>query len=154
MKKSVFVVLTALMIVCAVPVMAERVAAKRVAADAMIAPMANCPLVAGDAYVNVNFNTTETDIAKVKTVVDSKTAEAEALAKEAGLTEIELQSSNYSINVNSNSGNCTDATRTFQVYGGFNYKVKPADKAPDFVVKLAEKGYNSSLSTSSSRQCQ
>lgn len=111
----------------------------------------NCPFVE-TASINISFNSMETDLSKISTIMAEKTAQVEALSKEAGLTKFSLQSSNYSIN--SNAGNCNATTGQFQFYGNVSFTVEPADKAAAFLAAVAEKGLTANMSMNSYRQCQ
>jgi hypothetical protein len=110
----------------------------------------------GDGYVYVNFNATETDLAKVKPMMDTRVEEITALATEAGVTGLELNSLSY--NVNSSGGDGCGAvspgTKAFQVYGNINFRVTPADQAGGMMALLVEKGYNASFNVNLNRQCQ
>lgn len=110
----------------------------------------------GDAYVYVNFNNNETDLTKVKSMMDTRIEEVKALATAAGVTEVELHSLNYNVNSNGGGDGCgmSQGSKTFQVYGNLNFKVTPTDQASALMVALVEKGYNANFNVNMNRQCQ
>jgi hypothetical protein len=130
-------------------------------------PVSNCPITE-TAQVNISFNYRETDLHNIKSTMDKKTADIQALAQKAGVQTLEVQSSNYSANTY-NSG-CSNRTleeagsdsnakptapgQQYQVNGNLSFNVIPGNKAPDLMALLAEKGYTVSFSVNSYRRCQ
>ncbi len=129
-------------------------------ADRMATPSApngqQCELKE-DGNFNVNFNLTETDVAKIKPMIDAKLQEVTAEAEKMKDVKIELQSMNYSANSNNNGGGCNGGSAgpsNYQVYGNFSLKVTPASKASALMEVFAAKGYNTSFNVNAYRQCQ
>jgi uncharacterized protein YggE len=156
-----FAIVVVLMLSVCMPAQADE--ARAVAAKPAPAGGApDCPMH-DDTTVNVSFNNNnEKDISVVKALVDRKTAEVQAIAKEAGVTSLDLQSMNYSINANgNNSGGCSasedsaaPANMNYQVYGNLNFKIQPADKGTAFLEMLVKKGFNANLNVNTYKQCQ
>jgi hypothetical protein len=134
---------------------AEAVATKAVLAD-RIAPQQQpqkCRMVS-NGTINVNFNEITADISKVESTLDEKVKAIEALAPEAGVKKLEMQSMNYNANSRNNGGGCGESGDTgFQANGNVNFNVKPSSAAPAFAAQLAKKGYNSSFNVNKYRQC-
>jgi hypothetical protein len=109
----------------------------------------------GQGFVNVNISGKESDILKIRPMMDAKIAEIETLAAEGKLGKVQLQSVNYSVNSNS-SGGCGDsqADRTYQVYGNLNFEITPSEQASALAALLVEKGHNASFNVNMNRQCQ
>ncbi len=139
--------------------------AERVANDAAVgalskvaAPVSgneDCPMK-GEKSININFNSTETDLPNIDKVMEGKVAAVKALATEAGATSFDVQSMNYSISVNtSGTPSCAEAgvDKTYQFYGSANFKVEPVEKTAAVMSKIAAKGYNASMSANEYRQC-
>ena len=106
-----------------------------------------------DSNISVNFNLTETDLGKAQAALAGKMKEAQDFAPQAGITEIYIQSSNYSISSNSSGGCGGNANKTYQVYGNMTFKITPESKAADFATLLDQNGYNVNLNGNSYRQC-
>ncbi len=117
----------------------------------------SCPLVE-TSQINVNFNSQETDLSKINTIMDDKLKSIESLAKKAGLDKFEMQSMNYNLYVN-NSGGCNiiasdgNTNSVYQLNGNISFTALPASKATDLMVELNKKGYGGSLSVNKYRQC-
>lgn len=126
--------------------------AKEVVSRLEAMPEKECPFNETSS-INVSFNSTETELSQLKTIMATKISQIEAYAKDKGITKIELQNSSYSISTNS-SGNCDDAAANFQFYGNASFNVEPADKGAEFMSYLVEKGITANLSMNSYRQCQ
>lgn len=107
------------------------------------------------AQVGVNFNNVESNVSTVKSSMDQKIAAITALAKEAGINTVELQSSNYSAYANNNSGGCpSPENMQIQISGNASFDVKPPEKAGDFMNLLIAKGYMANFNVNSYKQCE
>jgi len=137
-----------------VPALAENVTSdSRITYTTQTAP---CPMTE-NAQVNVNFNSQETDLAQIKTIMNDKLKEIEALAKEAGVEQFDLQSMNYSIYAN-NPGGCNCSSEggvhlMYQLSGNMSFNTQPSGKATDLMILLNKKGYTSGLNVNMFRQC-
>lgn len=116
----------------------------------------SCPMVE-NTQININFNSRQTDLTQIKSLMDDKLKEAEALANKAGIDKFELQSMNYNIYANNSGGcNCSNEANKNSVYqlnGNMSFIVEPSEKAIDFMVLLNEKGYTSGLNVNKYRRC-
>jgi uncharacterized protein YggE len=104
--------------------------------------------------VSITFNSTESDLTKIAPMMDQKTKEVEALAKESGIDKLDFQSSNYSIYTNNNGSCGASSSNTYQYNGSVSFNITPAAKATDFMVLLTQKGYSANVNVSSYKQCQ
>ncbi len=110
------------------------------------------------ATVSLNFTGTETDITKVKTLVEGRLEEIKAIAKEVGADSVDMQ--NYSYNTYNNNassdrcGGSPAAPASFQYSGNLSLTIKPGDKAAALAAALSAKGMNASLNVNAYRQCQ
>ena len=153
MKIKILMV-AALLYIGLVPASAkEAIADSRIAYDTPAAP---CPMT-DNSQVSINFNSQETDLTQVKTIMNNRLKEIEALAKEAGVDKFEMQSMSYNIYENNPSG-CNCATEAgkhsmYQLSGSMSFNVLPSEKAADLMVLLNKKGYTSGLNVSMYRQC-
>ncbi len=151
MKKMVFAAI--LCLIMTVPAWAEdKVAVARTSASGGKAQ--ECPM-RKDNSVNINFNANETDISKLSAMMDAKANEVKTIAKDSGVTEIEMQNMNYSVNTSGGGGNCNqgEAPKIYQVYGNLSFKFQPEEKAAGFLAALDKAGYNFSMNSSMYRQC-
>jgi hypothetical protein len=161
MKNIIYAVMILGIFVAASTANAERVAAKIAApvggVGAGLQPTAakECPFVES-ATVSVNFNSTETDMTKIVTIMSSKIDAIKMLAADKAMDKFELQSSNYSVSTNNNgNSNCNAQTGLqFQFYGSASFVVSPANKAAELTAYLVEKGFQASVNVNSYRQCQ
>lgn len=110
------------------------------------------------ANVGFNFNGTESDPLQIKAKIDKKIDDARALAKEAGVETLEVQSYNYSVYANNASGGCCEGDCAgsgsgYQMNGSVNFTVKPAAKAGGFAALLSQKGFNANFNVNAYNQC-
>ena len=127
-----------------------------VARSTFNADFAACPMTE-DTQININFNSEETDLSQVNTIMDNKLKEIEDLAKAAGVEDIEMQSMNYNIYVNNPGGcNCptdADKQKIYRLNGNMNFKVQPSEKALELLVQLNNKGYAGGMNVNKYRRC-
>lgn len=115
-----------------------------IAMDRAAAPGIGC--MTETASININYNSVESDVSVIKEKVKTKAAEIEKLFKDAGLSKVEMQSTNYSISPT--YGNTNTA---FNYSGSMNFNLQPSDKATDLLAELIKKGYQASVNVSSYR---
>ena len=84
--------------------------------------------------------------------MDAKIDEVLALAKQAQLKKIEVQS--YSYNVYPVSNGVPGPDLPYQYSGNVSFAVEPCAKASDLMALLAAKGYSANLNVNAYRQCQ
>ncbi len=118
---------------------------------------ASCPMTE-NSQINVSFNSQETDLSKIKSQMESRLKSIEALAKQAGVDQFEMQSMNYNIYANSSGGyNCaageTAGNNVYQLNGNISFNVQPSGKATDLMVLLDKNGYVSGLNVNMYRAC-
>ena len=106
--------------------------------------------------VGVNFNNVMvTKLDRVGAELDGKIQEISALAKQAQLTKIEVQSYSYNVYpMSSGSPNVPGQAIPYQYNGSVSFAVEPSNKAPALMSLLASKGYSANLNVSAYRQCQ
>ena len=106
------------------------------------------------AQVGVSWNNAViAKLGKVGAEMDKKIDEVLALAKQAQLSKIEVQS--YSYNVYPVSGGFSaGANLPYQYSGNVSFMVEPCAKASDLMALLAAKGYSANLNVNAYRQCQ
>ena len=104
--------------------------------------------------VGVSFNNVlATKPARIGADVDQKIDEITALAKQAGIAKIEVQSYNYNVYPVS-SGLPAGANVPYQYNGSVSFAVEPCEKAAGLMSLLASKGYAATLNVNAYRQCQ
>ena len=106
------------------------------------------------AQVGVSFNNVM--VAKLDRIgaeLDQKIDEVLALAKQAQLTKIEVQSYSYNVYPVS-SGLPAGANVPYQYSGSVSLAVEPCAKASELMSMLAAKGYTANLNVNAYRQCQ
>jgi hypothetical protein len=104
--------------------------------------------------VGVSFNNVM--VAKLERIgaeMDHKIDEVLALAKQAQLTKIEVQSYSYNVYPVS-SGFPPGANLPYQYSGNVSFSVEPCAKASELMSMLAAKGYSANLNVNAYRQCQ
>jgi uncharacterized protein YggE len=104
--------------------------------------------------VGVSFNNVM--VAKLERIgaeMDQKINEVLALAKQAQLTKIEVQSYSYNVYPVS-SGLPAVANLPYQYSGNVSFLVEPCAKASELMSLLAAKGYSANLNVNAYRQCQ
>jgi hypothetical protein len=104
--------------------------------------------------VGVSFNNMM--VAKLERIgaeMDQKIDEVLALAKQAQLTKIEVQSYSYNVYPVS-SGLPAVANLPYQYSGNVSFLVEPCAKASELMSLLAAKGYAANLNVNAYRQCQ
>jgi hypothetical protein len=104
--------------------------------------------------VGVSFNNMM--VAKLERIgaeMDQKIDEVLALAKQAQLTKIEVQSYSYNVYPVS-SGFPPGANLPYQYSGNVSFLVEPCAKASELMSLLAAKGYSANLNVNAYRQCQ
>lgn len=109
------------------------------------------------AQISLSIAGTEADIKKIKPAIDQKAAEIKAVAAEAKISEVDLQSSNYNVYPNNSGGspcNSAGGTASHQYNANFSFDVKPAEAAPELAALLTAKGYNASLNVNAYKKCQ
>lgn len=144
------------MILFAVTAFALSASAESIARKAAVSSNEEKCVMRDETTVSINFNNnTEIDLLQVKPKMDAKIQEAREIAAAIGITSIEIQSMNYNVNSNNNSGDCGRASnvKTFNTSGSVSFKIKPSDKAAAFMAALMEKGYNANLYSNAYRQC-
>jgi hypothetical protein len=119
----------------------------------MATPTQNCPMQETGA-ISFNLNGTESDITKIKSLIDAKIEEVKAVAAEAKISDINLN--NYSYNTSPiNNGNCgaTNPASSLQYNASFTFEVKEANKASELATLLISKGHNVTLNVNAYKQC-
>src|SRR5262245_39029219 len=104
--------------------------------------------------VGVSFNNVM--VAKLDRIgaeMDQKIDEITALAKQAGIARMEVQSYNYNVYPVS-SGLAAGANVPYQYNGSVSFAVEPHEKAAALMSLLAGKGYSANLNVNAYRQCQ
>ena len=109
--------------------------------------LASRPCPVENASVTVSFNGMDTAVSAVRARLDAKVAEVKALAQEQSFTKFVVQSYNYNINSNYNSG--SEGAMRFQYNANISFSILPADKAADFMQLLSKKGYQTGVNVSS-----
>ena len=138
---------------------AEMVAAKRAVADiAIAAPVnasqKNCEMKKTTS-VNMSFNLqNQPELLNAETFMDDKMQEIKDIAAELGITEINIQSYNVNMSVN-NYGGCgaNGSQKMYQINGNVNTQITPAEKGPELLKAMVEKGYTGNLYLNANRQC-
>ncbi|MDD9900277.1 MAG: SIMPL domain-containing protein [Alphaproteobacteria bacterium] len=149
-----------MMVVCAGILLPPSVSSAEMVAMRKAAPMnqaqKNCALE-GKASVRVQFKDSSVDIEKVQEYVDTKMKSAQAQAKEAGLTSVEIQSMNYSLRTqNNNYNDCSKENLDkpdFRVNGSVTFEVEPREKAAAFMALLTKQGYEANLNVNAYKRC-
>jgi uncharacterized protein YggE len=85
--------------------------------------------------------------------MDQKIDEVLALAKQARLEKIEVQSYSYNVYPVSN-GSLPGANVPYQYSGNVSFSVEPCAKASELMSLLAAKGYSANMNVNAYRQCQ
>jgi len=104
--------------------------------------------------VGVSFNNMM--VAKLERIgaeMDQKIDEVLALAKQAQLKKVEVQSYSYNVYPVS-SGLPASANLPYQYSGNVSFLVEPCAKASELMSLLAAKGYSANLNVNAYRQCQ
>lgn len=105
------------------------------------------------AQVDIIFSGLEGDIRQIKQKVDSRIAHARRLSGQLNISQIELQSQNFSIS-KLNAEGCWDAScRQYQFNGSVSFILSPAAAAVDYMALLIDNGFNANTNVSSYRQC-
>ena len=106
-----------------------------------------------NGQVGVSFNNVMiAKLDRISAEMDAKIDEVLALAKQAQLAKIEVQS--YSYNVYPVSTGYPAANLPYQYSGNVSFSVEPCAKASDLMALLAAKGYSANLNVNAYRQCQ
>jgi hypothetical protein len=107
-----------------------------------------------NVQVYVNFNNQEhADPKTASDKMDQYIEDIANLAKQAGVTKLEIQSYNYSLN--NNSGGCgSDSQQNYQFYGNINYSISPESAASTFMGLIEENNFKANLNVNAYRQCQ
>ena len=117
---------------------------------------AACPMTE-QTQVNINFNSEETDLKQVKSMMDNRLKEVEEIAMAMGIEKVEMQSMNYNLHTNNSGGyNCGGVSNTDRVYrlnGSISFNIHPSDKVIDLLAELNAKGYNGGLNVNKYRRC-
>ena len=130
----------AFMAAFAAPAYAELTAASSPSGDP-------CPMNK-TASMSVSFNNMmEKDVTLASRMLETKIKEITELSKQAGLDNLQMQSSNYSVYLNSPNSN--PDMQSWQVSGSVSFNIVPADRAEALLVILSKKGYQPNLNVSS-----
>lgn len=118
--------------------------------------LSSCPMI-DQSQVNINFNSRYSDLNQIKELMDNKIKEVEAMAKQAGIEKIVLQSMNYNIYANDRNA-YTDIVdeenkRIYQLNGNISFNIEPADNALELMEMLINKGYFGGLNVNKYRRC-
>ena len=104
--------------------------------------------------VGISFNNVMvTKLDRIASEMDQKIDELLALAKQAQLTKIEVQSYSYNVYPVS-TGSPPSANVPYQYSGNVSFSVEPCAKASELMSLLAAKGYSANLNVNAYRQCQ
>ena len=104
--------------------------------------------------VGVTFNNVMVaKLDRIAAEMDQKIDEVLALAKQAKLTKVEVQSYSYNVYPVS-SGMPAGASVPYQYNGNVNFAVEPCARASELMSMLAAKGYTANLNVNAYRQCQ
>jgi len=105
--------------------------------------------------VGVSFNNVW--VAKLDGIgreMDQRIDDVIALAKQAEIAKIEVQSYNYNVYPASSGGSPGGAATPYQYSGSVTFSVEPCSRASELMSLLASKGYAANLNVSAYRQCQ
>ena len=114
-------------------------------ANADVRNSANCP-VAETVQISVSFSGIEVDPTNLQGKLDGKIAELKKLAKEVGVENVSIQSTNYNVSSQMYGGT---QSQQYQFSGSVSLTLQPLKKAEEFFVMLSKKGMQSSLNVSS-----
>lgn len=128
----------------AFPAFAEKVAAKRMS-EPYTANGQTCKMVE-TVSISLSFSNIPVSLDAVKSNVDERLAEIDALAKDVGIKELIIQNMNYNIYSNNGGG--------YLLNGSFSLQIDNADLAAALMKALSGKAYVPNLSVNSYRQCQ
>jgi uncharacterized protein YggE len=104
--------------------------------------------------VGVSFNNVMVArLDRIGAEMDQKIDEVLALAKQAQLSKIDVQSYSYNVYPVS-SGLPAGASVPYQYSGSVSFLVEPCAKASELMSLLAAKGYSANLNVNAYRQCQ
>ena len=104
--------------------------------------------------VGVSFNNvTVAKVDRIGAEMDQRIDEVLALAKQAQLTKIEVQSYSYNAYPVSSSS-LPSANVPYQYSGSVSFSVEPCAKASELMSLLAAKGYSANMNVNAYRQCQ
>jgi uncharacterized protein YggE len=106
--------------------------------------------------IAVSFNNVMvTDLKALGSEMDRKIDDLIALAKQAGIQKIEVQSYNYNVYpVSSGYAPTPGVAIPYQYNSSVSFTIEPLAKGPDLMALLSGKGYASNLNVNAYRQCQ
>jgi|GEM_PF-3493193 len=106
--------------------------------------------------IGVSFHdVTVTDLKALGSQMDRRIDGVIALAKQAGVQKIELQSYNYNVYpVSGGHAPTPGVAIPYQYNGNASFTIEPLAKGPDFMALLSDKGYAANLNVSAYRHCQ
>jgi hypothetical protein len=106
--------------------------------------------------IGVSFNNVMvTKVETIGTDMDRKIDEVIALAKQAGISKIEVQSYSYNVYpVSSGYALAPGVAIPYQYNGSVSYAIDPLAKGPELMALLSAKGYSANLNVNAYRECQ
>lgn len=112
-------------------------------------PPNNCTMQE-NVTMNISFNGSIEHASAVKSLMDERNQEIADMAKKLGISNIQIQSQNFSINMNYNNHN-----DHYTYSGNVSMKLSPYEKALELMDQLKEKRYRASLSVNNyANNCQ
>ena len=104
----------------------------------------------------VNFGNVILDLSSARSYVNDRIAEMQAMAKEVGIDELEINNMNY--NLYSDSNNYTHAANTkaepqLRLNGSVSFVITDAEKGTALMEKAISQGFNVNFSMNAYRRC-
>lgn len=103
--------------------------------------LSNCSATES-AQITVSFSGVEVDAANISGKVDNKIDELEKIAKEAGMQNVAVQATNYSVSTQSYGNSLSPQ---YQFNGSITLTLHPIKQAEEFYVVLSKKGFQANL---------
>ena len=106
--------------------------------------------------LGVSFNNVMvTDLKTLGSQMDRKIDDVIALAKQAGIQKIDVQSYNYNVYpVSGGMAATPGVAMPYQYNGSVSFSIEPLANGPDLMALLSGKGYAANLNVNAYRQCQ